>query len=99
MNDRKIEKLFAAARRETAPEPPFTFARDTLTALRMERNRATEPAPTLFDQLGLLFPRLAWAAATVIVLCVAAEAWNASQGATLSNAAESVKETWLFAAN
>lgn len=73
MNDRKLQKLFQAARRQPAPEPPADFAGDVLRAARQ-----TSPTPgtqgySLFDQLNGLFPRVAIAAAAVVLLCAALE--------------------------
>ena len=70
MNENKMRKLFAAAREETAPEPGADFATQVMQSVR--REPAPEPV-SVFGQLGDLFPRLAFAAAVVIVLCVAGD--------------------------
>lgn len=70
MNTKKLNQLFAAARNDAAPVPPKDFAADVLRVVRRE------PQPkafSIFEQLNFLFPRLALAAAAVIVLCVMAD--------------------------
>jgi anti-sigma-K factor RskA len=73
MNEKKLQRLFAAARNETAPAPPADFAADVLRAVRRAPPIAAADADSLFAQLNFLFPRVALAAAAVIVLCVAAD--------------------------
>ena len=70
MNDRKLNRVFAAARQETFPAPTESFARDVTAAARQESREETR---TLLDQLGLSFPRYAMAAGALIVLCLFAE--------------------------
>jgi len=70
MNEQKIQRLLAAARREAPPAPPDDFASHVTAAVR--REPAREPG-ALFDQLDRLFPRLAVAALVVIGLCAAAD--------------------------
>ena len=70
MNERKIQQLFTAARNASSPAAPADFAADVLRAVRREPVREAVP---IFDQLNFLFPRIAVAAAVVIVLCVAAD--------------------------
>jgi hypothetical protein len=73
MNEKKWQQLLAAARQETVPAPPAEFVADVLRAVR----RA--PPPSAADVLSIgaclnrWFPRLALAAAAVILLCVAAD--------------------------
>ena len=97
MNENKIKKLFEAARKETAPEPPFGFARNVVASIRRAENAAS--APALLDQISQLFPRLAWAAVMVIGLCLAAEFYWTQQDAGLTAGVEQVKQEFLFAAN
>jgi len=68
-----LNRLFAAARSEPAPAPPAGFAGDVLRAVRSEPAPGPAAGPSVFAQLDRLFPRLALAAAAVIVLCVAAD--------------------------
>jgi hypothetical protein len=73
MNDKKLKQLFEAARKETAPVPPEDFAADVLRVVRSAPPAAAPQTPSLFDQLNALFPRVALAAATLVVVCVAAD--------------------------
>ncbi len=69
MNENKLKKLFTAARKETAPAPPPDFANDVLRAARREPVTQAARPFSIFEQLNFLFPRLALAAAALIVLC------------------------------
>jgi len=80
MNENKLQRLFAAARKDAAPAPPAGFAADVLRQVRNEP-AVGQPVPaTVFDQLNALFPRLALAAAAVIILCIAADFGLTSAG-------------------
>lgn len=94
MNDRKLRKLFEAARSEPQPTPSADFAAEALRAIR--RGRWPQP-PSLFDELNALFPRLAWSAAVVIALCVAVDLLIPTT--SLSEDVAQVSEQWLFADN
>jgi len=73
MNEQKLKQLFAAARREPAPAPPSEFSDSVLRALRREPTPADTLPWGLFEQLNRLFPRVALAAAAIILLCLAAD--------------------------
>jgi len=73
MNENKLKKLFASAQQEIVPAPPEDFAADVLRAIRHEPQITGAETFSLFDQLNLLFPRIAVAAAVIILLCVAAD--------------------------
>jgi hypothetical protein len=73
MNEKKLQQLFAAARRSKVPEPPAEFAADVLRMARQTPRDRQEPARGVLEQLNSWFPRVALAAAGVIVLCVALE--------------------------
>lgn len=97
MNESILEKIFKAARGETAPAPSAGFDARVMSALRRER---TPESISVFDQLGLLFPRLAWAAVLVIALCVAADFSLAAVGLPdLTTGAAQLSDQWLFTAN
>ena len=97
MNDRKLNRLFASARRETASAPPEDFAADVLRAIRREPPVAAPEAVSVFDQLNLWFPRLALAASAVIVLCVAADYGLTAVGMpSLSDGAAQLSAQWLL---
>ncbi len=73
MNEKKLNQLFAAARRETASEPPAEFAGDILRAIR---NLPSTPAPetlSLADQLNAFFPRIALACVAIMLLGLVAD--------------------------
>jgi len=80
MNEEKLKKLIAAARREAPPAPPADFAADLLRAVRREPPAAPPAPATIFDQLSGWFPRLALAAAVIIILCLAADFALSSAG-------------------
>jgi anti-sigma-K factor RskA len=97
MNDRKLKRLFASARRETAPVPPEDFAADVLRAIRREPPVATPETISIFDQLNLWFPRLALAASAVIVLCVAADYGLTAAGVPgLSDGVSQLSAQWFM---
>ena len=70
MNDHKLGKLFAAARRENPPMPAEGFEFIVMQAIKRE----TAPrVVTVFDQMNMFFPRLVWAAVLTIALCIAGD--------------------------
>jgi len=72
MNDKKLNQLFAAARRETPPVVPADFAERVQRGL----SQATSGTPVVvnfWDQLNRNFARYAVAAAAMIMLCAAIE--------------------------
>src|SRR5688572_376805 len=95
MNDSKIQKLFAAARKENAPEPPFNFSQNVLSAI--ERREKAVPAGSLFDELSRLFPRFACAAVLIISVAVAADVYFTKEQSTLSDNVEQAADEWLMA--
>ena len=94
MNKRKLSRLLVAARIELAPSGPAHFDSRVMRAVDREGKPA---AASLFDQLALLFPRLALAAVVVIGLCVGSDYLLTSPD--LPNLAEGVaqiSDQWLF---
>ena len=73
MNEKKLKQLFASARKEVAPAVSPDFAGDVLRAVRREPVPGPAESFSVWEHLNALFPRLALAAAAVIVLCVAAD--------------------------
>jgi len=72
MNEQKLKRLFQAARNDAAPVPPADFAAEVLRAVHREPACAPRSS-SLFEQLNILFPRVALAAAAIIVASVAAD--------------------------
>jgi len=96
MNPKKWNQLFAAARREAAPAPAPDFAADVVRAIHNLRPQ-TAPAASIFDQLNVLFPRLAWAAAAIIVLSLAADwAVTAAGLPGLGEAVSGISAQWFL---
>ena len=97
MNERKLKQLFNAARNEPPPAPSDSFDVQVMWAIHREGKPA---AVSLFDQLNRLFPRVAWAAALVIVLCVAGEfASSAMHLPGLNDGLAQISDQWFFAVN
>jgi hypothetical protein len=97
MNQRKIEKLFAAARNEATPAPSEHFATDVVRAIGCEKQMPPAETFLLFDQLNLLFPRFAWVAAAMIVLGVATDFGLTATGIpNLSDGVSQVSAQWLL---
>jgi hypothetical protein len=97
MNERKLQKLFESARNEPPPVPPENFSVRVASALRRDQR----PGPvSLWDQIGQLFPRLAFTAAIIIGLCLVAEFYvSTNDSSSLSVEVSQISEQWLFAAN
>ena len=95
MKNRRLEKLFRAARSEPAPVAADGFASRVLRRARQDQPPETA---SISDQLGELFPRLAPVAAGLIGLCVAADFCLATfvQPDLFAGVAEA-SEQWLFA--
>jgi hypothetical protein len=97
MNDDQIKKLFGLARLETPPAPPGNFELRVLGAIRREERAAPL---SWWDQLGLLFPRLALAAVLIMAACLAADYYSASNhDSTFAVDAAQVTAGDMFSAN
>jgi len=93
MNDDKLGKLFAAARKENPPAPAAGFDFLVMQAIKHQ------PAPraaTVADQLNALFPRLAWAAIAAIALCVAGDWLDANAQTSLTDGVTQLSQQWLL---
>jgi hypothetical protein len=100
MNEQKLKKLFAAAQNETALVPSADFAADVLRAVRREKQIQSPETFSVFDQLNQLFPKLACAAAIVIVLGVALDFGLTAAGIpNLSDGVSQISSQWLFSGN
>jgi hypothetical protein len=97
MNDERQRRLMRAARRVPAVAPSQDFCADVLRAIRAGDGAARPARPaTLADQLAALLPKLAVAAAIIIV---AAVAWEYFTGAGfISQLAQASSDEWLWAA-
>ena len=96
MKKDKLNRLFNLARKAQPPAPPAGFEADVLRAIRQEPRHAVTASASLLDLPGSWFPRLAWAAALVIALCIVA---NFTLGPDLNEAVDQASEQWLFDAN
>jgi len=97
MNKPRLNQLFKLARNEPAPAPPEDFASDVLRAVRREPRVTAPKVLSIFDQLNLLFPRIALAAATFIVLCVAVDLGLTAAGMPdLSDGVSQISAQWLL---
>lgn len=100
MNENKLKQLFEPARKETAPVPPPDFAADVLRAIRREPPASLKKQFSIFDQLNLLFPRIALAAAAVVILCVTADfALTAAGVPDLDDGVLQISAQWLLTPN
>jgi hypothetical protein len=93
MNEDKLEKLFAAVRKENPPAPADDFDFLVMQAVKHE------PAPraaTVSDQLNALFPRLAFAAVAAIALCVAGDWLDAGAQTSLTDGVTQLSQQWLL---
>jgi hypothetical protein len=99
MNERKLNQLFGAARKEPAPAPPEGFDQTIMRSVRRDPPSATRPALSLFDQLNLLFPRLALASAAIVLLCVAGELAMSATTPSLTDDVAQLSDQWLLTAD
>ncbi len=97
MNDRKLKQLFETAQGEKPPVAPEDFAARVVHVIR---NEARVAPHSLWDQLGELFPRLAFTATIIVACCVLGDIYfsNASSS-SFSAEVNAISEQWLFAAN
>ena len=96
MKDKKLNQIFAAARRETPPTVPADFAE------RVQRNLAQTESSTpvvipLWEQLNRNFTRYAVAAAAMIMLCVAAElSQSLSHESSIDDDVNQICSDWML---
>jgi hypothetical protein len=95
MNDEKLKQLFESARRESPPSPTEEFDARILRAVQRE-SRLTPV--TFWDQLEVLFPRLAVASLLVVGICFLGDyCYSIAHPAGLMGEVSEVSEQWLFA--
>ncbi len=73
MKDKKLNQLFAAARRENPPDVPASFAERVQHSLEQSASDNTPAIVSFLDQLNRNFTRYAVSAAAMIMLCAALE--------------------------
>jgi anti-sigma factor RsiW len=93
MNDKRLKQLFAAAARVEPAAGTDDLPEQVMRAVRRE---LPPMESSVFEQLGMLLPRVAVIAFAVLALCVLVE-WTASD--ELSIGVAQLSEQWLFAAN
>jgi len=96
MNNNKLEKLFAAARKDNPPLPAEGFDFVVMQAIKSE---SPPRAVTVFDQLNAFFPCLAWAAVTTIALCIAGDWISTGVQTSLTDGATQLSQQWLLTGN
>ena len=100
MNEQKLKQLLESARGETPPAPSTGFDTRVMQAIRRDARDDDAESVSLLDQLNALFPRLAFAAAAIIVLCVAGELIaSALQLPGVTEGVARASDHWLFAVN
>ncbi|EEF59822.1 hypothetical protein [Pedosphaera parvula] len=95
MNDRKLKNLFEQARKEPSPRPTDGFEQNVIRALNRAETKVIEE-PSLWDQLGQMFPRMAVATLLIIGICMAAEFYGPNS-ASLTSEAGQFTDQWFFA--
>lgn len=94
MKDKKLNQLFAAARREPPPAVPAGFAD------RVQRSLATEAEPIVIgfiDQINRNFTRYALGAAAAIMLCAAVElSQSFRQEPSIDDDVEQICSDWML---
>jgi hypothetical protein len=93
MNDDKLKKLFAAARKEN---PPASAGGLDFLVMQAIKHEPARRAATVSDQLNALFPRLAGAAVAIIVLCVAGEWFVTGAQTSLTDGVTQLSQQWLL---
>jgi hypothetical protein len=100
INERKLTRLLAAARKEPAPVPSEDLAVNVMRAIRPGRPAERPGTPSLVDQLNLWFPRLAWVAVAIIVLGIATD-WGLTVAGVpgLGDGLARISAQWLLPAD
>jgi hypothetical protein len=90
MNDKRLNQLLNAARRETPAVPGEGF--EQLVMQQIQRNPARAEL-SISDLLGLWFPRLAVAAAAIIAVCIISD--YVSPGPSLTDSAAQLSDQFF----
>jgi hypothetical protein len=96
MKDKKLNEIFAAARRETPPTVPAHFAERVLANL--PTGIRTQPVVIgFFDQINRHFTRYAVAAAAAIVICGAVElSQSFTHETSIDDDVEQICSDWML---
>ncbi|MFT3867711.1 MAG: hypothetical protein QM715_04335 [Nibricoccus sp.] len=96
MKDKKLNEIFAAARRETPPPVPAGFAERVLNCLPADV-RSQPVVISFFDQLNRHFTRYAVSAAAAIALCAAVEiSQSFAQDSNIDDDVEQICSDWML---
>lgn len=98
MNDHKLKRLFELSHGETPPAAREGFDERVMAAIRREPHSVAESV-SLWDQIGRLFPRLAFGVVLIIGVCVLADFCTLTESSSLTAGIDQISEQWLFAAN
>lgn len=96
MKDKKLNEIFASARREAPPTVPANFAERVLRGLPAEVR--TQPVVVgFFDQLNRNFTRYVVSAAAAIAICGAVEVSQSfSQDSNIDDDVEQICSDWML---
>ena len=96
MNDKKLNQLFAAARRENPPAVPADFAERVQRGLNQDE-RGAPVVVSFMDQLNRNFTRYAVAAAAMIMVCAAVEfSQTRSQEPSIDDDVNQICSDWML---
>jgi len=96
MKDKKLNELFATARRETPPVVPPGFAERVLAGLPSDV-RAQPVVIGFFDQLNRNFTRYAVSAAAAIAICAAVElSQSFTHDSSIDDDVEQICSDWML---
>jgi hypothetical protein len=94
MNERKLNRLFGAVRREPPPAGPGDLDERVMGEIRGE---ARPPMLSIADHLNVLFPKLTCAAVLVIGLCIAGDVvLGAMNYPELAEGVAQISDQWLL---
>jgi hypothetical protein len=97
MNDKKLNQLFAAARKEPPVPPSDGFDLRMLRAVRSESRPAQPDVLSWMELLNAWFPRLAWASVAVIALSIAVDYGLTATGTPgLNEGVSRISAQWLL---
>jgi hypothetical protein len=96
MKGDNLNRLFQLAKQEAPPSAPEDFAATVLSKLTRQAVSPSRPQP-IWDQFNALFPRLVFASATAILLCLGLElALSSLSSADLTEQIAQASMQWLL---